>query len=218
MSTPSDDKTDNSDVNSDRLQRAREAEGLTKKKAAEILGVGYSTYRGWEKGRNAPEAGIEMVVQSLRKGDKLASRKRQPGGTGDPIYDLSSPGQGAEVLRGEPSGYMPESHSLSGSGRDVFWIPVSGDAMDGQYPKGALVPVAKLKEPATDISADDVYLVSWEGAVQIKRLQRLSGNRMRVISSSSAYPDQVIDLSEEESTEVDRLENTSLQVLGRVLV
>jgi len=217
MSTTNDDETDNRNADSERLQKAREAEGLTKKKAAEILGVGYSTYRGWEKGRNAPGVGIKKVVQALRKRESLASSKRQTSGRGDPIYDLPSPDEGAEAFMGEPSGHMPESQSLSTSGRDVFWVPVVGDAMDGQYPKGALIPVDRIEKPLKDISADDVYLVSFEEAVQIKRLQRLSGNRVRVISDNSAYPDHVIHLGEEESAETDSTQGRTLQVLGRVL-
>lgn len=216
MSTPQEDNTGGTDDDYTHLQKIRESEDLSKKRAAEVLGVGYSTYRGWEKGRNTPEAGMETVVESLRRGKKLASIERQSEALGDPFYDLSSFEKGAQILREEPSGYMPESQSLSRPNRDVFWVPVLGDAMEDQYPKGVIVPIAKLEKSAEDISADDVYLISLGGMAQIKRLQLLPEKRIRVISSNSAYPNQVVDLSKGIS-ETDRSDDLGLQILGRVL-
>lgn len=192
-----------------RLTEAREELGLNKKKAADQLGVGYSTYRGWEQGRAEPEVGFDAVIRHLKAGDTLSSRQRQGNAKGDPIYDTpASAGDGITEFTEQPVGHMPPSQSLSSAGREVYWMPVQGDSMGQKYQKHTLVPVAKFDQPATDISADDVYVIRLEGAIQIKRLQRLSGQRVRVISDNESYPNEVVQLDE----------GVDFQILGRVLV
>ena len=80
--------------------------------------------------------------------------------------------------------------------------------MGERYKKHSLVPVAKFDRPASDISADDVYVIRLEGAIQIKRLQRLSGQRIRVISDNDAYPNEVLQLDE----------GIDFKIIGQVLV
>jgi len=87
-------------------------------------------------------------------------------------------------------------------------MPVKGDSMGEKYKKLSLVPVAKFTEPVEDFAADDVYVIRWDGAVKIKRLQRLSGRRVRIISDKDAYPNEVIELDE----------GTDFAIIGRVLV
>jgi len=85
---------------------------------------------------------------------------------------------------------------------------VIGDSMGGKYQKHSLVPVAKFSDPVEDFSADDVYVIKHDGAIKIKRLQRLSGGRIRIISDNDAYPNE----------EIDPDDGTNFKILGRVLV
>lgn len=191
------------------LKELREEIGLNMKQASKRLGVSYSAYRNWESGRSTPGSGYEVVKECLEEGDTLPSRQRQGDTRGDPIYDVSAEaGNGpAGLTTGRPIGRMPPSQSLSSAGRDVCWIPVVGDSMAETYRKNTLVPVAKFEDPVEDFSVDDVYVIALEGAIKIKRLQRLSGGRIRVISDNGAYPSEIYEPGDD----------LSLKILGRVL-
>lgn len=80
--------------------------------------------------------------------------------------------------------------------------------MNRRYRKQSLVPVLELQSETTDIQEDDVYLVRLGNAVQLKRLQRLPNQRIRVISDNEAYPNTVLQIDQE----------VDFEVLGRVLV
>ena len=79
--------------------------------------------------------------------------------------------------------------------------------MNRRYRKQSLVPVLKFQSETTDIQEDDVYLVRLENAVQLKRLQRLPNQRIRVISDNEAYPNTVLQIDQD----------VDFEVLGRVL-
>lgn len=129
--------------------------------------------------------------------------------TGDAIYDApASAGDGSLEVREDPIGYMPASQSLSSAGREVYWIPVRGDSMGDRYRMHSLVPVARFDEKVEDIQEDSVYHIRLEGAIQIKRLQRLPGQRIRIISDNDAYPNEILQLDE----------GIDFEVLGQVLV
>jgi len=116
---------------------------------------------------------IERVKQGVYKipsedgGEKTLSPTRNRSNKsehGDPIYDTpASAGNGATEFTESPVGRMPPSQSLSSTGRDVFWMPVIGDSMGEKYQKHSLVPVARFYAPASDIPADDVYVIRLEG-------------------------------------------------------
>ena len=155
--------------------------------------------------------GSELAIVDEKEGrydlsERVATEMQQ---SGDPIYSTeASAGDGSFKISEEPVGRMPVSQSLSAPGKDVFWMPVRGDSMGEKYQKHTLVPVAELQPHQEDISEDDVYLIRLEGAIQIKRLQRLPGQRVRIISDNDAYPNQEIPLDD----------GYDFEVLGRVLV
>lgn len=183
--------------------------GLNKKEAARQLGVSYSAYRNWERGRAEPGVGFDAVIRHLKAGDELSSGRRQGDDTGDPIYDSpASAGDGSLEVREDPIGYMPPSQSLSSAGRDVYWVPVRGDSMGERYQMHTLVPVSRFDETIQDIEEDGVYHIRLENAVMIKRLQRRPGGRIRIVSDNDAYEDYDIALDE----------GLDFEVLGRVLV
>jgi len=210
MVTPIDEENVNSsDTMASSLEAARVELGLNKKEAAEQLEVSYSAYRNWESGRSTPDHGYDTVIRHLKAGDSLASSTGSDNGHGDPIYDTpAQAGDGSMDFTEEPVGHMPPSQSLSSTGRDVYWMPVIGDSMGERYKKHTLVPVVKFHDPVDDFAADDVYVIKLDEAIKIKRLQRLPGRRVRIISDSDAYPNEIIELDD----------NLDFKILGRVLV
>lgn len=60
-----------------------------------------------------------------------------------------------------------------------------GDSMRGQYSDGDLVFVdARIKQ----FMGDSAYCFRWHGQVQIKRLQLVGRNIVRILSANAAYP------------------------------
>jgi len=195
-----------------RLRDARNRAGLTQSEAETYLRgrglrVSARSLSKWENGEGPPkQVDGDKVIRLLHGYDEHAVESIQKG---DPIYDTpASAGDGSEVLAETPSGHMPPSRSLSSAGRDVFWMPVQGDSMGQAYKKHSLIPVARFDNPAQDIATDDVYVIRLEGAIQIKRLQRLPGHRIRIISDNPAYPNEEISLDD----------GVDFEVIGQVLV
>ena len=192
-----------------KIERFVERHGpSTPKTVAEEADVNYNTVKSTMNRMK----GDELALKNERIGSydlkERVESEVQPK-EGDPIYDNEAEaGDGLMEFEEEPIGHMPPSQSLSSAGRDVFWMPVVGDSMGEKYKKLSLVPVAKFTDPVDDFAADDVYVIRWDGAVKIKRLQRLSGQRVRIISDNDAYPNEMIELDD----------GTEFEIIGRVLV
>ncbi|PSQ78151.1 MAG: hypothetical protein BRD37_03430 [Bacteroidetes bacterium QH_8_67_23] len=104
--------------------------------------------------------------------------------------------------------YNVTASALSRRGREVFWIFVRGDSMGKVIQKHTMVPVVRFDPTRKEITVDDVYFFRLEGAVQIKRLQRLKGQRIKVISDNARYDSQIIELDS----------SVDFEILGRVLL
>ncbi len=127
----------------------------------------------------------------------------------DPILGIAaSAGDGSFEISEEVVGYVTGADAVSRPGRSVFWIFVRGDSMGKTFQKHTMVPVLRFTETLQDVQEDDVYFFRLEGAVMLKRLQRLPGGRIAVISDNEAYPRYEIQLDE----------GIDFEVLGRVLV
>lgn len=157
--------------------------------------------------------GDELALSDERKGkydllDRVESGL-DPDSNRDPIYPaVASAGDGSYEISEDPIGYIEGEDALSRPGRNVFWMPVRGDSMNDTLPKGGLVPVQRFDPTWTELREDDVYLFRLEGAIQIKRLQRRPGERIRVVSDNDNYDDFNIALDD----------GVDFEILGRVLV
>jgi len=196
-----------------RLRTARkDVAGLTQSEAESYLKscglrVSARSLSKWENGKGPPEQvdGDEVisVLESYDQGSLENASGR------DPIYPaVASAGDGSFDMGEDPIGYIEGENALSRPGRDIFWMPVRGDSMGDTLPKGGLVPVQKFDPTWTELREDDVYLFRLEGAIQIKRLQRRPGARIRVVSDNSRYDDFSIALDD----------GVDFEILGRVLV
>jgi len=169
------------------------------------LSVSARSLSKWENGEGPPQQVDGQKVISL-----LRQYENGRGGvvkSGDPIYDTeASAGDGSFAISEEPEGWMPASQSLSSPGRDVYWVRVVGDSMKGTLQKNSLIPILKLDDPK--LKQDDIYLFRLEDAVQVKRLQRVEGDRILIISDNDAYQNRTLALNE----------GIDFEILGRVLV
>ena len=90
---------------------------------------------------------------------------------------------------------------------DLFVVCVEGDSMEPEFRSGDRLVVRPVSEnERCTIRVDGVYLFRLEDTVQIKRLQRLPENKIRVLSSSQKY----------ESYDVDLDDDSDVEVLGRI--
>jgi len=193
-----------------RLEATRKGADMTQKQAAERLGVSESTLRNWEKGRSSPQrSNQDDLIRQLKQPEDLTQGGVNSDTHRDPIYrTTASAGDGSLEIHEERVGYIEGSDALSRPGRDVYWVPVRGDSMEDTISKGTLVPICKLVEGRQELPDDDVYLFRLEGTIQIKRLQRRPGSRIRVVSDNDNYEDFDVYLDE----------GMDFEILGRVLV
>lgn len=219
----------------ERLQKARKKAGLSQEQAARELserGVDVSSRSigGYERGEFEPDdefkkKAILEVIEGIAYSDlqsgafHVSPWKGQQGrylAGRDPIYGTAGsarPGTDAEDtdaggrIGGHVIGYVDGPEAMSRPGREIFWVYVQGDSMGETYRKHSVVPCLKFEEAAGDIREDDVYVFRLEGAVQIKRLQRLPGQRIRIKSDNPHYDDVEIAVDD----------GLDFEVLGRVL-
>lgn len=155
----------------------------------------------------ATDLGYDIDMSIPNGSDEVQETAQQrDAGKRDPIYSTltNSDLDASEHI----IGYVAGREAMSRPGRSIFWMHVSGDAMGETYKKNSVVPVLRFSESPEDLRSDDVYVFQLEGVVQIKRLQRLPGQRIRVISDNTKYQPYDIDLDE----------GVDFKILGRVLV
>lgn len=71
-------------------------------------------------------------------------------------------------------------------------ISGNGDSMNGTFADGDALLVDR---GITEVKTDAIYVFTLDGDLYIKRLQRLTGGQLRMISDNSIYPPITIDLS-----------------------
>jgi phage repressor protein C with HTH and peptisase S24 domain len=195
-----------------KLKKARKQEADITQSQAETylkgrgLKVSARSLSKWENEEGPPkQVDGEKVIRYLKEYPDYQDGESD----GDPIYPtVAEQGDGSFEIGEEPIGRVSGENALSRPGRDVFWVAVRGDSMEGTLPKNGLVPVCGLMEGLQELPDDDIYLFRLEGTIQIKRLQRRPGDRIRVVSDNDAYDDYNVGIDE----------GVDFEILGRVLV
>jgi phage repressor protein C with HTH and peptisase S24 domain len=219
-----------------RISRVMAELDLSPEKVAEVCGVHPDTAKRWQKAENEPYSKYldmlsdafdvrqhwlrtgegEMLAPSAGDGAQKEPHSASEGKAGevaqqeprDAIYDVTaSMGDGSFEIGEEIVGHISGDDALSRPGREVFWIFVRGDSMGDTFAKHTMVPVVRFDRPLDDLQGDDVYFFRLEGAVQIKRLQRLPGDRIAVISDNDKYARYEIPLND----------GIDFEILGRVI-
>lgn len=85
-----------------------------------------------------------------------------------------------------------------------FVVPMRGDTMMPELPPGTHLVAVKM-EGTSRPTVDGIYIFRLEDSIQIRRLQRMPGYRVRVLSSNDQYDPYVIDLND-----------ADFEVLGRI--
>jgi phage repressor protein C with HTH and peptisase S24 domain len=97
---------------------------------------------------------------------------------------------------------------LRASPADLALMHVEGDSMDDG--KNGLKPgdVMMVNKADTSATKDGVYVLVLDGALLVKRLQRLPGDRLRVMSDNNHYPAFEVDLKDARA---------AIKIIGRVV-
>ena len=162
----------------------------------------------------------------MRKGDDADMRKLAVTskliGSGDyahiPLYDVeASAGPGKMVVSEDIKEMLVFRRDwirseLGVSPDHLYLITVAGDSMLPNLHPGdvALIHDQQYEKSVTTVPCDGIYLLRLDGSLLVKRLQRLPGGKVRVISDNSqSYEPFTVDLSD--------LTDYDFCVLGRIV-
>lgn len=217
----------------ERLRRVRG--GTSQTDFAQALGVATNTIGRYEREEHELDASFLLRLRKKRgvSADWLLSGEGSQyllGTVGDdqasyggdsfvsiPLYDKVTPRAGAGALVEPLAEKAVEMrsfsrqwirHTLHANPADLVLMYVQGDSMDDG--RDGLRPGDVAIVNKTEISAtkDGVYVLRLDDALLVKRLQRLPGDRLRVISDNPAYQPFEVDL---------KGHSGGLQIIGRVV-
>ncbi|UNM95524.1 helix-turn-helix transcriptional regulator [Ignatzschineria rhizosphaerae] len=197
------------------LKSIREKRGLNRNSAAQLVEVSYSTLQAWEENSGRlPNAwnmqklaeAYNVSVQDLYTGEiseiKPTNIHDTLGNTVDieefvfiPRYNVqASAGYGADVSMENimhPMAFRKYwiDNILGICAKSLIVIGVKGDSMEGEINNGDIILINK--EDNTLLNG--IYVIRIEGDLIVKRIQRLPGGIIKVISANSAYESFEID-------------------------
>lgn len=180
-----------------KLVEARERAGLTQTGLARILNVTAPTVQQWEKGETMPRMRrlpeIARALGSVSLASLSASSVIAGEGSGSDSYVI------VPKLQVTPD--TEDTKVVGGVMLDLNWIRLnlpsadhdkltvvsaSGDSMEDTFGHGDLLIVDSSVREA---SSDGVYVFRADGMLYMKRIQRLPGGVLRVISDNRKHYD-----------------------------
>ncbi|MFI2817676.1 XRE family transcriptional regulator [Vreelandella piezotolerans] len=194
-----------------RLREERERLGLTQTELGDKAGITKNTQRLYETDQRSPkadylqalhQAGVDThyVLTGERPGtddaQPLGLPPTAPGPEFSPVkmYDIEAAAGAGRSFEGEPVKtilHFPSSE-LAEQGLDpaqVVGIKVRGDSMDGTLADGDWVLVDRSNR---DPKQEGVFLLLVSGERRIKRVQRLAGGALYLISDNEHYQPEMI--------------------------
>ncbi|WP_258869295.1 XRE family transcriptional regulator [Aquitalea aquatica] len=209
-----------------RIREAREAMGVPRIEAANVVGVSLSTFQAWEAGEREPDATkISIYAKKyglaadwllfgegeMRKGstDKVASSSDSQcqccDTLGNPVdldefvfiprYNLkAAAGHGAAVAGEKPIFSMSFrrywiDNFLRIDPKDLSVLSVKGDSMEGVLNDRDVI----LVNHADTSPTTGLYVLRIEGDLLVKRVQKLPGGKLEIMSANEAYRPFEID-------------------------
>lgn len=150
---------------------------------------------------------VESYVYEHHSDDSMVLPSPQPIPMSCVEFRVQEHGESYETQREVEGNYMLDPAEVQSDPEEIdrFVVEISGDSMEPEFRSGDRLIVEPTDRDAR-IKADGVYLFRLEDTIQIKRLQRLPGGRLRVISSNTQYPTYEIDISQ----------RADIEVIGRV--
>lgn len=197
------------------LRKFREKQGLNRSNAAKMIEVSHSTLQAWEEnsGRLPNALNIQKIaeaynvsVESLYTGEAPEIKPFSIYDTvGNPInieefvfiprYNVqASAGHGADVSMENimhPMAFRKYwiDNILGICAKSLIVIGVKGDSMEGEINNGDIILINK--EDNTLLNG--IYVIRIEGDLIVKRIQRLPGGIIKVISANKEYESFEID-------------------------
>lgn len=207
----------------ERLRKLRENLGLTQSALGEKIGLKWSQIRDMESGKVKIDALIAKILYYTVSANPewlLEGKKPMMSGlqraTDDyayiPLYDVrAAAGAGAFPPEGEEVKDMLAFKrdwiisELRVNVNQLSMLFVEGDSMAPTLSPGDTMMIVKDQGMAIQ---DGIYVVRLEGALLVKRLQRLPGNQLKVKSDNPNYEPYTMDLTKE---------HKDFAVIGRVV-
>lgn len=195
----------------ERLKEERERIGLSQTALAQIGGVGKTTQIKYEKGSSSPDSAYLSAVSEegvdifyVLKGQRFGTPDAQalglpviePGPDLVPVkmYDIEAAAGAGRSFEGEPiktTLQFPRSE-LTALGLDpmqIVGVQVRGDSMQGTLDDGDWALVNRANR---DPKQEGVFLLLVSGERRIKRVQRLAGGALYLISDNELYQPEMI--------------------------
>lgn len=206
-----------------RLREERERLGMSQTSFASIAGVTKNTQLLYESDQRSPKADylqplsgidvdIQYVVTGLRSNSiggpvEVLNTQKSDGLSPVPMYDIEAAAGAGRSFDGEPvkttlhfsTAELMEQGINPGQ---VVGVKVRGDSMDGTLADGDWVLVDRSHRDPTQ---EGVYLLLISGERRIKRVQRLAGGALYLISDNDHYQPEMI--------KPDRM--SEVEILGR---
>lgn len=195
----------------ERLKKLRENLGLTQSALGEKIGLKWSQIRDMESGKVNVSAMVSKILYHtvrvnsdwILKGAKPMFLEGKERTSEDyiyiPLYDVRAaagggafPPEGEEVkdLLAFKRDWIINELRLSVGGLSMLFV--EGDSMTPTLSPGDIMLIVKDQNMAN--IQDGIYVVRLEGALLVKRLQRLPGNQLKVKSDNPAYEPFIIDM------------------------
>ncbi|WP_249976043.1 XRE family transcriptional regulator [Vreelandella olivaria] len=194
-----------------RLREERERLGLTQTELGDKAGITKNTQRLYETDQRSPKADYLQALHQagvdthyVLTGDRPGTANAQPLGLPaiEPgpdlspvkVYDIEAAAGAGRSFEGEPikTTLYFSSAELAEQGLDpaqVVGIKVRGDSMDGTLADGDWILVDRSNR---DPKQEGVFLLLVSGERRIKRVQRLAGGALYLISDNDHYQPEVI--------------------------
>lgn len=135
--------------------------------------------------------GVISPAKSAKDSVVLSAYHRVAGGNG--FFNADFPDE-IRSIEFSPEGFMAAFNRKSSSNLQL--VMVDGNSMyDPEYPELSLKhgDLVCIDLSVIEMQSDGIYAFNFEGADRIKRLQRLSGHRLKIISDNPKYEDEVLE-------------------------
>lgn len=195
----------------DRLKEERLRLGLSQEDFARLAGVSKRAQANYEKGERSPQAeylealqGEQVDIYYILTGHRSGTPDAQPLGLPvvepgpdlSPVnmYDIEAAAGAGRSFEGEPikTTLYFSTAELAEQGLEpaqVVGVKVRGDSMDGTLADGDWVLVDRSNR---DPKQEGVFLLLVSGERRIKRVQRLAGGALYLISDNDHYQPEMI--------------------------
>lgn len=199
------------------IKNLREKAGLNRAAASQLVEVSYSTLQAWEEnsGRLPNAWNIQKLaeaykvnIQDLYTGEvsevKVSSTFDILGNPVDieefvfiPRYNVqASAGHGSDVSMENimhPMAFRKYwiDNILGICAKSLIVIGVKGDSMEGEINNGDIILINK----EDNALLNGIYVIRIDGDLIVKRIQRLPGGIIKVISANSSYDSFEIDIN-----------------------